>query len=56
VPALDDAGLTSVPATATTVFPSGARVAGGHFAGRWQLDRRRGAWQGHDFAITARTG
>jgi hypothetical protein len=48
VQALDQAGLTSAPATAITVFPSIARVGGGHFAGRWQLDRRRGAWQGRD--------
>ena len=37
----------SLPIEATTVMPSGARIRGGRYSGRWRLAPVRDAWQGH---------
>lgn len=50
VSATDQAGLVSRFATATTVMPSGVRVAGARYRGPWHTVRVRRAWQGR--AIT----
>jgi phosphatidylinositol-3-phosphatase len=45
-------GLTSPDATATTIVPTGTRIAGGHFTTGWTVVRRRGAWQQHVIQTT----
>ncbi len=48
VQAVDGSGTASNWASATTVMPSGVRVAGGHYHGPWRPHRVRGAWQRHE--------
>jgi hypothetical protein len=50
VSATDQAGLVSGLATATTVMPTGVKLAGGHYRGPWHIARVRKAWEGR--AIT----
>jgi hypothetical protein len=45
--AIAPSGLTSGWAVATTVFPTGARVPGASYHGRWRLVQVRDAWDGH---------
>ncbi len=47
VRAASTAGLTSDWATASIVMPTGSRVPGGRYRGRWRLARVRDAWKGH---------
>jgi hypothetical protein len=41
-------------ATATTVVPTGTRIAKGHFSRRWRVVRRRGAWDQHAIQTATR--
>jgi hypothetical protein len=52
VQATNMAGQASPFATATTVIPSGARPAKGHYGRGWKRGRVHGAWNGH--AITTK--
>jgi phosphatidylinositol-3-phosphatase len=45
VQAVNLAGQASDWASATTIIPSGVRVAQGHFSRHWTIHRQRGAWQ-----------
>jgi hypothetical protein len=52
VTAVNVAGQSSSPASATSVVPSRARPARGHYSRGWRVHRVRGAWQGR--AISSR--
>jgi hypothetical protein len=45
VTATDRAGLVSGFAMATTVFPTGTKIHGGHYHGPWRTVHERKAWQ-----------
>jgi hypothetical protein len=47
VRATSTAGLTSGWSLAQTVMPTGARVSGARYRGRWRLARVRDAWERH---------
>jgi phosphatidylinositol-3-phosphatase len=49
-------GLTSTWATATTVFPSRARVPGAHYLGKWRLAPVRDAWNQRALVGSHRAG
>jgi hypothetical protein len=54
VTAIDGSGAGGIPATTSTITPSGFHVSGGRYAGTWRVENVRGAWNGH--AIVGSSG
>jgi len=50
---ISNSGARGLWASATTVVPSGVRLAGGHYRGRWHVASVHGAWEGQTISCSS---